>query len=474
MPPTNTTAGTAINITTLPYNFTDDVSGLAAPYTLWWKRTATVDDVMLGFVAFAQAGATYRPQITFWSGPDASTLTQIDSTNYTIGHDVPCQFPVTVGTTYWFKVENDAFGTTGGILVFDVQPSPNEVVPAGSIFINDDTESLDIAGIFAGIWATILNQNTGAVISQKRTTVGEEGAIATDGTMMLQNDDALSEPSRLYVYNPNFSQIATIVLSVGSITVSMNSRTDIFYVTERISPSANSTLKTYSKAGVLLNTYTITGYTPFTCAVKKDATIVYVNNGNVAANIKKFTLASSVLADFAVGEAGKSLKKQGMAVLNDDTLLAAWYDGASTVVVKRYDTTGAIINSYSYTTPTSMSDGPRIAIIETDSTFFWVWASGVSGGKRISKFTKFNVATGAILTDFTKFVFESGSGPAESGNVMPAQRFGNSKSCPFLILPSGVGADSGIFVIVPGKRDDSNGILGVAIPAPTFKTALLP
>ena len=475
--PTNTTPALAIDILALPYTFTNDVTGLSAPYTLWWKRIAQADDILLGCVAYAQSGALYRPQITFWSGPDANTLTQIDSSNFTIGHDTPCQFPVSVGTSYWIKVEDDGFGSSPGILVFDIQPTPStDPIPSGSLFINDDTESLDIDGAFAGIWAVILDQATGEVIACARTTVGEEGAILSDGTMMLQNDDATSEASTLYLYDSDFNLITTIPLSVGSIQVELAANGLTFYRCERVSPSNDSVIKTYDNIGTVIDTYTITGYKPQTIAVKKDDSIVYMNDGTLAEDIQAFDVALLSFSSFAPGETGKVLGKQSLAVLADDNVVAAWSDGASTIVVKIYDDAGVELHSYAFTPPANLSDGPRVAVTDDDATFYWIWASGVVSGSRKSKFSKIQVSDGTVLTTFTVNVFESGSGPSESGNVDPTQRFGNSKSCPFLILPVAtvppVANYSGIYTLTTDRRDDElfsgdASTVEVKIPNPT-------
>jgi len=475
--PTNTTPALAIDILALPYNFTNDVTGLSAPYTLWWKRIAQADDVLLGCVAYAQSGALYRPQITFWSGPDANTLTQIDATDFTVGHDTPCQFPVAVGTSYWIKVEDDGFGSAPGILIFDIQPSPStDPIPAGSLFINDDTESLDIDGNFNGIWAIILDQSTGEVIACARTTVGEEGAILTDGTMMLQNDDAISETAKLYLYDSDFNQITTIALSAGTIQVELAANGLLFYRCERVSPSNDSVIKTYNNIGVVQDTYTVTGYKPICIAVKKDDSIVYMNDGTLAEDVQAFDVNTLSFSPIITGESGKVLGKQALAVLADDSIVAAWSDGASTIVVKIYDDAGIELHSYAFVPPANLSDGPRVAVTDDDETFYWIWASGVVSGERKSKFSKIRVSDGTVLTTFTVNVFESGQGPSESGNVDPAQRFGNSKSCPFLILPVAttppVANYSGIYTLTTDRLNDElfsgdNSTVEVKIPDPT-------
>lgn len=458
MPPTNTTPGTAIDITTLPYQFVGDVTGLSVPYTLWWKRTAISDDIMLGLSAYSQVGTDYVPQITFWMFDSGAVFTQIDPTNYTIATDTACQFPVNVGTVYYIKVEDDGTGIAPGILVFDVKASPSSAIPIGSLFVNDDTESLDANSAFAGIYASILNQNTGAVIAQARTTVGEEGAILTDGTMMLQNDDAISESPLLYLYDSAFTQITTIALTGSEVCLNANGL--LFYRTERISPSANSTLKTYNNAGVLQNTYAITAYRPQSIAVKKDNTIVYMSASALASPIKTFTLGTLALANLVnPGVANYSIPKGGLQVLADGNIVAGWARPAlSLISVIIYDAAGVVQHTYPFTVPGAYSDGPRIAVSDTDASFYWIWGSGTVSGTRQSKFSKIRVSDGAELITFTVNVFESGSGPLGGGNDVPSQYFGNSKSCPLLILPIATTPPtdnaSGLYVLTPGLTHD--------------------
>lgn len=475
--PTNTTAATAIVITSLPYNFTNDLAGLTPPFTLWWKYTAVAGDVMLGLVAYQQSGLDFFPEITFWSGPSAASLTQIDSTNYTVDYDTPCQFPVQVGVDYWIKIEDNSGSLVTGVLVFDVEPTPTSTtIVAGSLFINDDTESLDIAGAFGGIYACILSQTNGDVIAMARTTVGEEGAILSTGQIMLQNDDAVSESAKLYIYDAAFNEVTTIALS--SSEVCLNSLTTTFYRTER--SGSDAILKTYDLNGTLGITKTITGFRPQAIAVKQDGTILYCSGTAAATDIKKFTISTSVLTVLSAGLATHFILRQGLCVLSDDTIVAGWTN-TSDIVIKLYNAAGSVIATYSDTPPGTMTDGPRVTPALDDPNSFWIWSSGIVSGVRKSKFTKMKASDGSVLLTFTVDVFESGQGPQGNGNDAPSTNFGNSKSCPFLVIPEDINPvepnESGIYVttgtetIAARTNDllfvDDDTTLATKIPDPT-------
>jgi hypothetical protein len=467
--PTNVTPATAIDITTLPYDINLDVTALAAPFTVWWKRTITADDVMLGFFAYPSTAIAYNPKISFWTTALSSPSAYPSINPLIIPPDTPGQLPVNAGDTIWMKIEDTTGGAVPGILVFGARPSPNSAAPIGSLFVNDDTEQW---------FASILDATTGAVIRQARTTVGEEGAIFDSGQMVLQNDDALSEGAKLYLYAANLNLITTLAL--GSPEVTMNTNGPLLYTSERIGVTANVNIKTYDTSLVLQNTFLLTANRPACMAVSKDNSEIYFNRGSINNPIQKMVLGTLVVTDLVTAPASNHMEKQCLQVLSDGTILASWISG-STFLIRAYNSSGAQINSYSFTL-SNRTDGPRLAIAQDDPNSFWVWASSLSAGVRSSKFQRIKVSDGSTLASFTVDVFESGLGvPVASGITEPVQKFGNSKSCPFLVTRvslAPVTPDlSGVYFMndnsATAPTHDVYNTTTKKIPNPTIRTALI-
>jgi len=111
----------------------------------------------------------------------------------------------------------------------------------------------------------------------------------------------------------------------------------------------------------------------------------------------------------------------------------------------------------------------ELSLIDNPNSF-WVWTHLTTAANATSVFQNIKVSDGSILTTRNHATYEIGAWQGLE-TATPTSRFGNSYSCPFMILRT---APPGLYVIVPNRRTDTNGTADVAIPTPTFKTALMP
>jgi len=444
--PTNQTAGTAIAMVA-PYSATQIDINLATPTPecdVWYSYTPAADG-SFGFWVYENTTATYAPAVEVFTGiPPA--VTPYLSAIYAVNK--PLQIPVLAGTTYYFRVRNDlatvpALNTS--VAVSGVE-GPSYTAVIGSILVNDDSTGFP-AALISAIDGTVLN-------FLHDFPAGEDGDVLAGGELLF------------YDFNTNQCSLFTItggVLSAPTIVALDSSaiRTcrgqNQWYVSLDTNPAG---LRTVNSAGTIgATTWTLGHASPFAVAAANDGSVCYYSERTSGSPIHVWTLATdTAAADFAAADGAAYVRD--ILVLDDDSVVASYVTvGVGEVVVRRRDAAGTLLNTYGpYTSEIPSGTQPRLAYGTTGTFWLWTHASGSDDG--LSVFRHINASDGAVLNTVTSTEYEIGVyNRAETS--APSARFGNSFSCPFVVLTAQIDGPGGPAPPPPPSPTDA---LEVLIP----------
>lgn len=472
MPPTNTSATTAYDLGTLPADYTQtDINDAGVNYDVWYKFTAPAGAKVIGAWLFSgnTSGSTYRPTISPFSGPAAAPVNIL----FIAGQNRPIQFPVTALTEYFIKATKNINTAGPEDLRVRVEVAPDNTVEAGDIYVNDDTVGFPLA---------VLSGDTNHTVRKfyNNVVAGEAGDILQSSSRIILSDEFTSFNFRLY--DNDFNQITTIAqLNSGTPRIRANQTLDKFYIANAgINPTTDAQFRSVTSAGALGSIVTLPD--PLLQSLCSDNTesILYYNRGNGFALQRWNITGGSPLSDLAAAVA--SYTNPDILVIPDGTILVLYWKPTATrdLYVRRYNASGTLLNTYSLGSDHAATM-PRMAYA-LDGISFWVWTHPVvEYPEGTSKFQNIRVSDGLVLETRIHTEYESGV-YLQGETATPTGRFGNSFSCPFMIAVGGGPAPpspyyGGIYVIVPGKTNDTVNNAGVeldvAIPDPTFKTGLI-
>jgi hypothetical protein len=431
--PPNQTAATA-TVMTLDYAATLPDVDLATPAPncdVWYAFTAPLDARVVGFWAYEAASANYTPRTTVWKGPAGSLVQVMD------GHfadNVPCQFSVTPGESYYLRIRNSsgltpAAGTS--VAISALRPTMS-AAPAGSILINDANSDTTLP-------AAVLDAATGEVLQfVTGMAAGEAGDVLPGGTVVLDDVDslelrvynaALEETSVLdYPANPDFTpQIRALV---GS-----SSRFYVGHGGDGVTPPQVTTLNTDGVTGMAsfgLVTWNLPGVHLSALAANAAETILYWSQqGTGLGAIHRYDLVNSVaLSNLAA--AIPTVAIYDLFVLADDTILASYVDiSPNNFTVRHYSPAGAVLHTYNFGAAGTITP-PRLARAHDGDVTFWVMFLSPSV-PQTQYVQRVRVSDGAIVDDLHTVVFNRGVYAGTSAADNP--RFGHSNSCPLLVPP---------------------------------------
>jgi len=429
-------SGTATPITSLPYTDSDSVTAGSPKWYLYTAPTP-LDQVAVGMYTYSadRIGGALAVATGVFS-PNATTQFTFSSTI-----KKPIQIATAAGVAYYIKVTTP-LGTHAYTL--SVYAGPNLPAPVGSFFIPDDTVNFPLV-LISGTDGTPLQ-----FVSP--FPAGETGdIIATSAHIgrILVHDRATDH---LVLYDPRLTVLADLPYGPGTGRVcpiqTNHALTSKFYVSLPVDPAHGNkqTVTTVTSAGafgpttwVLPNTNTsgaVNGMAP-----SLDESVLYVVNvvtqsNLVAAPVQRWDLVNSVmLTDLAAGVA--TYYTMGILVLADSTVVVLYENSNSAIApfVRRYDPSGATLNTYTF--PNTRSGDTRLASALDDPTSFWVWTKVLAGAAPTgySRFTNVRASDGTVLTTFDAAQYELGiDNVAGAPAPDPQPRFGHSESCPFLLL----------------------------------------
>lgn len=422
--PTNLTAETATVIpASLPYDVTQNVRYGGYNYAVWFKRTTTADDQpMLGAFAWGgTVGSGYYPTIVVYAGEPGSWTQLVNGTQ------VPVQFAnLTVGQSIYFTAGPGDTSASPASLEFSLVAAPTETAPARSILVNDDASPLP---------AVIVSATTGDVLRTVDLAQGEAGDLLLDSGISLWAD---RDANNLKRYDSDFVLLQEIAYDITDSAAIRGQQTlERFYVGK---PSSPAEVKIYAADGSLVSTHTLTGSNDIEGIAGNNAgTIIYHARGTNTPIKRWDMVGNTALADLAAAPGANIQYGFNILILPDNSIIitrTSQTTGAFTVERWSDGGPGTLLNTYVIAASSFVggSTQPRLAYDPAgDSLSFWVWFKMTGGSAGTSRFQRIRVSDGTVLESVDATEFEVGvSQKAETAS--PADRFGVSQSCAFIVM----------------------------------------
>ena len=472
--PANNDWTTATNIASLPYSNTQsDIHDAGTTYSVWYKYTAaSATERVIGIFGFGDL-TVYRPTVEVYTISGGIPVRYLSSLN---GINKPIQIPVSNAITYYFKFIPNAGNPTPAVLTLDVRRANRNSISVGSIFVPDDVNfGSTIAEGLPGIFLSSLDGDDYNVLNfisplPNAINNGTGDSLASTGRYLL-SDDYVDFNMKLYDNQLNFlTNVANF--GTGSPRVRAQQTIGAWWVGWSGGGGTNAKVRKVNNAGAFgATTYDLGSAGLTALAANNDETVLYFSGlgSSLNSQISRWDLSLNVAMSDLVADFGGTYKVFDILVLSDGSIIVGYFQSSDkTIKIRHYNgTTGAVLHSYDLGSGfTSIT--PALAYSTNNSTSFWVWLHLSTG---ISKFREVEVSTGNVLSEIEYAEYEDGSyEPAETAT--PLARFGNSQSCPFMLvrtaitvtntdssvlIAAGSGSNqySGIYQMVPSKRNDT-------------------
>lgn len=424
MAPPNLTALTAIDVGATPVSYTQSVHDAGVTYTVWLRHTASLSDSVIGIWAYGDSLTPYQPFVRMYTGPAAAPV--LYNNFGTSSRNKPLRITVTPGTIYYFEIVTNSGNPTPANLNFSILSGPNSAHTAGDIFITDDIDG----DLFP---ATIISRVDGSVLGHvPGFAAGEQGDILSNG--YIAHTDLTTNTVRGYNNGFVFDN-AIGALSSFSI-IRTNRVLDVFYITDGFNGAVANNL------GNITSTFILgTANPPESIASNNAGTILYWTTDNAGAAIGRWDIPGvAALSDLVAGVVG--YRPSDILVLTDDSIVVGyWNDSTNDYFIRRYDSTGATLNTYSVGLIFVGVGPPRLGYAVEDANF-WAFYHTALG---IPHYRRYRASDGAILTDVGITEYTGGVYDA-AATLTPLARFGASSSCPIIVLRTPV-ASTGTITI---------------------------
>lgn len=430
--PTNTTAANATLVSSLPYSASP---GSTYNLPLWYKFVATVGQTYLGAFGFGGLG-DYTPSALVWALDGTSLVEWPNPTYQAIGVNVPVQFPVVPGDTYYVEFRSD-FGGIGGSLTVAIRQAPSTTPPAGSILITAEDGGYG-AAIISGEDGDVLRFVTGDM------PASNTGVALLEGTRrILLVDDITGEGPELYLFDPDLTLVATVARGTDAAIAVTTNYTDIFYIFYDPPGAVSGYVMRLSDDGEFIDLSTQIGPITTTAAlemgsmaVSPDETILYYQlRGTNQGAIRRWDITNNVaLSDIVAAQGLGWFGIEAMLVLPSGDIIAGQdqFLSGSGGFLRRYTPAGATVWSYDLGSLGIDYHGVRMVPSEDWPDSFLLVAHFSSGH---SRFITINAATGAEISSFEVPTFSVGAyQPAESAT--PEAEFGSTPSCAYILTTS--------------------------------------
>jgi len=398
----------------------------------WYRFTPSASplETSLGFWAYGD-GLAFGCAVSVYKGPDPDTLTNlVGGTNPWFSNDkIPIQCAIKPGFDLFFKVVPQGTG------VMKVAPvlGPADGWEPGCILINDDS---------AGLPLVVLDPDSGLVRQLVDPfCAGEAGDALETGLVVFH--DFVSDTVRVYDANAGFAEVANLTPSgFGERLIRTNRALDRAYV---LSHAAGNTVKVQfvDNTGALdateatgNRTGTVTGF-----ATSLNGMHAYYAQSGGA--IRSLNIPGNFQESDLVAAPGDGTLSWDILIrANDDLLVCRYRYGITGVKVHRYAGNGIEQEVHDFGDVWNGPGGgtpPRLAYDALEpSTYYWIM---LHNDDPAGYTTIYKVAAvgGAIVHTIERPEFEGGVwNPAPT--LAPAERFGNSFSCPLVLLASGEGS----------------------------------
>lgn len=447
--PTNTTAATAMDITSLPFTVTQDVADQLSTLELWYRYVGVLGDRMLGVVPYADISGDYLPKLYIYTGT-ASSLTIFKVNG---AQQRAASIPIEEGVQYFFKVtQGGATSPLGDSLTFRAERAANGVAPAESILAAEENVLMRTPVLSSTTDNTALY-----FIQDIEFPTAAIGTTLPTGQMIM---DGTPDGDLVTIYNGSLTRIYQEVPSYFAFGPSAytSDADSTFYLLYSISGPAGTDrqVRTLTATGgetsdtwTLPDSYQIQSFAP-----SRDGTIMYYAQSAFTGTqpVKRFDLAGNApLSDLAAHVANYVITTD-MLVLEDGSIVVSYRRLAVPhAFVRRYSAAGATLNTYDFGT----DQIDHMALSYATPTAFWVWihtdpVGGINDYTR-TIYRKINAADGATIVEAQYDMFTNGpsevnydtAGYTDADDV---PIFGPAPSCTFFVL---VSATSEPTVILP-------------------------
>ena len=462
MPP----PGTFFDITAVPYSKLVTAAEFNVANEIWF-RFITNSSVAFGHWTSRPAGIGLNA--TLYQSDGSTVILQLNSSD-------AWWRPLTGPGTYYIKIARVPVNPIAADFTYeaDTKALDNITFPQGSVMIPGDTTN-QLPAIIIQPDGTILTFATAI-------PTGEIGDSLPNGYLLIHDRfGKYGTVNALILINPNltFNQvIVPAVPFVGAIGVRIcHSATD-FYAIDAVEGNVWKVTTTGSCTLVAtIPEILADGVTP--AGITSDASTIYFARtaNNNSGEIQKYVIATGVttvhhtIAGF-VGPNDKialtfDSNPGDLIVLPDGSYVTWWNDSpASDTKLIHVNAAGALINQYTFAFPQAIDHIHYASTTLSTHIKIFLFLTSTASLVRIGDL---NLSTGVFDTSFDVDGFSSGQNLGTNDNT----KFGPEESCPFITLFTAV-TEPGLVVIVPNKKTDHDGTQNVAIPNPTFKTALLP
>ena len=452
MPVTNVNALTALEITSLPFTWTEDVAAAVNAYedpawgygTVWFKFTAPstpTGKFTIGVQASADPAAVFKPYLfPYGSEPPFLSYTspsvgglQVnygpeEISGYTYDYYCPLSFTLEAGVTYYFQVGHNSSGRplASAVLRFQAVAAPVGAAPVGSLAFIDWN-----GGTFPQP-AVVVSATTGETLRMLEVSSADGDAAAgvlADGTFCFVEEswDESVDYNGLAIFSPQGTLVARVATGtapffsggysprLGCVT---SDNASFFYCLAHGTYYQGRIVK-FTASGEYATHWTLPAVTktgsnlrPEEIAVSRDNTVAYIGYGHSdKAGVYLFDLVGGTMVGEWVarpllgGVSARLAYNGAVQVLDDGTVLVAWdlYGAkAYSRMVCRYSAAGAILNTYDFASHLPDYCAINGMTLAEDGASFWVWL--MDGSERIEpyscRFIHIRASDGAVLAQF--------------------------------------------------------------------------
>jgi hypothetical protein len=450
--PSNRFVDTAIAITTLPYSNTQQVDDSGTTYSVWYAYTPPEGVEEIGVFGFGDL-VTYRPVLWVYDGDVLDPSFYFSSSN-----NKPAQIPVTPGVTYYLRFLPNGGNPTPANLSVSVVAAPTDPAPVGSILINDDSGPVDWSDWPTGtVFPGVVLGSDGAVLRFVHgMPSGEAGDALEDGTILLSDEFIDLDLKRYSAQLELLGSVAYAWVGVSPV-INAHHTGNKWYVGSKgsgLTPASATTVLANGTLGPTTWTFPDAGLQAI--AASPDETVLYLTGQATGAGaVQRWDLVNNLpLSDLG---SIASYGAHDVLVLKDGSIVAHFTNaGTGDVKVRRYSAAGAVLNTYDLGAG-GLTTAGRLAYAIDNPTSFWAWGHPTGASSGLSVFTNIRASDGTVLATVTSVEFEGGV-YQPTATATPTARFGNSFSCPFIVLRvavDGGGDDDDDDDEEPGEGDDA-------------------
>lgn len=435
MPPPNTTATTALVISSFPYSTTQNAHDAGTTYDLWFKHTCSENKVILFGVNVTTSVTTYAPTLNLWT-PTFSTLVL----NQGVSGN-PIQFRPVVGQTYWFQAVANSTTVTPAVCTAQANQFTNIGHATGDLLISADNEE-ETTAILRPNQAANPGEITTAPVMEFVEDFATGGfADILDSGIIAHDNQGAAVPTDINIYSTTLTLItSTTAPGTGSIrAVRAHRPSGKFYVT-KASVSGTSAISALHTTGTTSTTLVIPAIGPrvvgAAAADPADAILYYVYNHSTVGEVRRWDIALNTGMSNLTSTVS-SYDPIGLIVLGDNTIVVTYraFSTTNRGLIRRYDTTGTTLNSVFF------DFAGELATATNDPTSFWyMFFSTVTDARHYVNITSTTFST--VQSIGTTFGDRAGSSPYFE--------FGSPETCPLVVLRS----SSPTGTIVVGKFVD--------------------